>query len=88
MSSDNLNVYMPVLMLIGFAVLMVFGALCVGRFLRPHKPGKLKESPYECGEEPVGSAWSNFKRALLCGFLDLYYLRCRGGLDVSLGGGL
>jgi NADH-quinone oxidoreductase subunit A len=41
-------------------VLMVFGALIVGKLLRPHNPSYLKESPYECGEEPIGQAWSNF----------------------------
>ena len=39
---------------------MVGGAILVGSFLRPHKPGKLKGSAYECGEVPVGTAWSNF----------------------------
>ncbi len=28
--------------------------------IRPQNPNKLKETAYECGEEPVGSAWANF----------------------------
>lgn len=60
MSSTNLDVYMPVVILMGFGVVMVFGALLVGKLLRPFKPTALKETPYECGEEPVGTAWSNF----------------------------
>lgn len=60
MSSHNLDVYMPVLILMAFAIIMVLGALLVGKLLRPHNPTVLKETPYECGEEPMGSAWSNF----------------------------
>ena len=58
--SHNLDVYMPVLILAGFATIMFVGALLVGKLLRPHNPTDLKVSPYECGEEPVGTAWSNF----------------------------
>lgn len=60
MSSHNLDVYMPILILMAFAAIMVIGALLVGKLLRPHNPTQLKETPYECGEEPIGSAWSNF----------------------------
>ncbi|WP_127715427.1 NADH-quinone oxidoreductase subunit A [Halobacteriovorax sp. HLS] len=60
MSSFNLDVYMPVLILIAFAVVMVVGALVVGVLVRPNNPTKLKLQAYECGEEPVGAAWSNF----------------------------
>ncbi len=60
MSSYNLDVYMPVLILMAFAVIMFVGALLVGRLLRPHNPTDLKLTPYECGEEPIGTAWSNF----------------------------
>ena len=58
--SHNLDVYMPVLLLAGFATIMFVGALLVGKLLRPHNPTELKLTPYECGEEPVGTAWSNF----------------------------
>lgn len=60
MSTDNLNSYMPVLILMVIGVIAVVGALIVGKFIRPHKPNKVKEQPYECGEDPIGSAWSNF----------------------------
>lgn len=39
----------------------MFAALFLGRFVRPkvkHTP--YKDSPYECGEEPVKGAWFNF----------------------------
>ncbi len=60
MSSHNLDVYMPVLILMAFAIIMVIGALLVGKLIRPSNPTDLKLTPYECGEEPIGSAWSNF----------------------------
>lgn len=60
MSSYNLDVYMPVLILMALACIAVGGALLVGSFIRPSNPTDLKRTPYECGEEPVGSAWSNF----------------------------
>ncbi len=34
--------------------------LTAGKFLRPHQPYPAKVSTYECGEEPIGSAWINF----------------------------
>jgi NADH-quinone oxidoreductase subunit A len=60
MSTFNLDVYMPVVILIGLATLVAGGSLLLGGLIRPHHPNKLKESAYECGEEPVGSAWANF----------------------------
>lgn len=60
MSSHNLDVYMPIVILMAFGVVMFAGALLVGSLLRPHNPNKLKQMEYECGEEPVGVAWSNF----------------------------
>jgi NADH-quinone oxidoreductase subunit A len=60
MTAYNLNAYMPVIILVGFAIAMIVLALIVGRFIRPHNPTDLKETAYECGEEPVGVAWSNF----------------------------
>lgn len=60
MSSSNLDVYMPVLILMSFGILMVAGTLLVGKLLRPSNPNKIKLSAYECGEEPVGDAWTNF----------------------------
>ena len=55
-----LDVYIPVVILLGLGVLMVFGALLVGKLIRPKNPNKLKQQAYECGEDPVGSAWANF----------------------------
>lgn len=60
MTAYNLDVYMPVVILMAIAIIMVVGALLVGKLIRPHHPTKLKEQAYECGETPVGTAWSNF----------------------------
>ena len=60
MSSHNLDVYMPILILMSIGVALVFGAIIFGKLLRPHNPTRLKEQAYECGEDPVGVAWSNF----------------------------
>ncbi len=41
---------------IGFVLL----ALTVAKFVRPNRPNAEKLSPYECGEDAVGSPWTNF----------------------------
>ncbi len=60
MSTFNLDVYMPVVILITLAVLVAGGSILLGSIIRPHHPNQLKESAYECGEEPIGTAWANF----------------------------
>ena len=60
MSTLNLDVYMPIVILIVLAVLVAGGSLLLGSFIRPQNPNKLKETAYECGEEPIGTAWANF----------------------------
>ena len=44
--------------LLGTILLMV--ALWLQKLLAPSRPSKLKQSTYECGEEPEGSAWVQF----------------------------
>lgn len=51
---------MPIVILMGIAVLLFFGGHFVSVLLAPKKPSHLKSTPYECGEIPVGSAWSAF----------------------------
>ena len=31
------------------------------RFFQPARPGRLKQSTYECGVEPTGDSWIQFK---------------------------
>lgn len=51
---------MPVVIFMGLAVLLFFGGHFLSVALAPKKPSHLKSTPYECGELPVGSAWSMF----------------------------
>ena len=51
---------MPVVIFMGLAVLLFFGGHFMSVLLAPKKPSHLKSTPYECGELPVGSAWSMF----------------------------
>lgn len=60
MSTLNLDVYMPVVILIILALLVAGGSLLLSKVIRPSNPTDLKLTAYECGEAPVGSAWSNF----------------------------
>jgi NADH-quinone oxidoreductase subunit A len=51
---------MPIVILMAIALLLFFGGHFVSVLLAPKKPSHLKSTPYECGELPVGSAWSAF----------------------------
>lgn len=42
------------------AFAFIFGALLFGKLIRPDHPGEMKNSTYECGEKPIGTAWVNF----------------------------
>lgn len=48
--------YFSVFLFIAVALLFPVITLFVGRFLRLHNPGKVKNMPYECGMDPVGDA--------------------------------
>ena len=47
-----------IFMIVGF--FFVFGALLVQRFVSTRKITEEKMTPYECGEEPVGTPWVQF----------------------------
>jgi len=54
------SAYVPVVV---FAVLIVAFAvvsLAAARLLRPDRPDPVKLANYECGSEPIGSAWIQF----------------------------
>jgi NADH-quinone oxidoreductase subunit A len=46
----------PLLAMLGFALVVVGGAFFVGRFLGPRRLVGVKVEPYECGIAPVGQA--------------------------------
>lgn len=45
---------------VGIGATALAANLVVGWFVRPDKPTAEKGESYECGEEPVGSAWVQF----------------------------
>ncbi|MFI5391274.1 MAG: NADH-quinone oxidoreductase subunit A [Bacteriovoracales bacterium] len=60
MSTKNLDIYMPILILLILGAAAVSVTLLVGKLIRPNNPSPVKNQPYECGEDPIGSAWSVF----------------------------
>lgn len=52
--------YFFVLLGVMLAFVFVGAGLLVSRLVAPHRPGFYKNSPYECGEEQIGSAWIQF----------------------------
>lgn len=52
--------YFFVFLFAGLAVALVGGGLLFSRLLAPHRPGGIKGTPYECGEQTVGSSWVHF----------------------------
>ncbi|MFO0813463.1 MAG: NADH-quinone oxidoreductase subunit A [Gemmatales bacterium] len=51
-------IYLLIFLLVGIA--FVFVNLTLGSLLRPRVKNVEKDIPYECGEDPVGSAWVQF----------------------------
>jgi NADH-quinone oxidoreductase subunit A len=60
MTPAQIDGLMPIVILMGLAVLLFAGGHFMSVILAPKKPSHLKSTPYECGEQPVGSAWSAF----------------------------
>ncbi len=52
--------YLPVLIFAAFIVGFGGLSLLVARLLRPSRPNEAKLTNYECGAEPIGSAWVQF----------------------------
>ncbi len=59
---DRMNTALVTTILVFVAVGVGFLAanLLVGRLVRPSRPNPEKGEVYECGEEPIGSAWIQF----------------------------
>lgn len=60
MANESINIFIPVFVMMVIAVALFGAALLVAHLISPKNPGTIKEMPYECGEEPVGTAWSLF----------------------------
>ncbi len=54
--SGYLPVFIFAALIIGFGVV----SLGIARLLRPSRPDPIKLMNYECGAEPIGSAWRQF----------------------------
>jgi NADH-quinone oxidoreductase subunit A len=52
--------YTPIAVFTVVGVLFVAMTLGISALLRPHNPRPEKLTTYECGERPVGQAWSQF----------------------------
>ncbi len=59
------NIYLPILVLfvaaVGFALAPLALAWVWAKAFSPRKPGASKNAVYECGLEPTGDAWIQFK---------------------------
>jgi len=55
-----LSEFSEVLLFIIGGILFVLSALIVSWLVRPHRPNPEKLSTYESGEEPIGTAWTQF----------------------------
>ena len=60
MTPASFDGLMPIVILMGLAIALFLGGHFASVLLAPKKPSHLKSTPYECGELPVGSAWSMF----------------------------
>src|SRR5687767_683633 len=52
--------YIPVLMLLGLAIIVAVSMIVGSHFLGPRRPTDIKERPYESGMPPLGSAHERF----------------------------
>src|SRR5437016_5733363 len=52
--------YIPLLMLVGLAIVAATTMIVASHFLGPRRPTDVKERPYESGMPPLGSAHERF----------------------------
>ncbi|MCC7402898.1 MAG: NADH-quinone oxidoreductase subunit A [Bdellovibrionales bacterium] len=55
--------FLFIFLFILLAALFVTGGLVASRLVAPHRPGRVKNRPYECGNKSVGPAWVQFNVA-------------------------
>ena len=66
--------YVPIVMLLVFAVTVVSGLTAIDQFLGPKRPSPVKLAPYECGVPPVGNARERFHaRFFVIGLLFILF---------------
>src|SRR5438132_14030138 len=52
--------YATALLLLVLAVILTNALMTLSHLISPHNPTREKQLSYECGEDPVGSAWLRF----------------------------
>ena len=52
--------YFYILVFCGLGAGMVGGGLIISYLIAPHRPNEIKNTPYECGEQPIGDAWIQY----------------------------
>ena len=55
--------YFVVFLCAVLALLLVPIGLLASRLVAPHRPGGIKNTPYECGEKTIGASWIQFNVA-------------------------
>lgn len=56
----QLSAYGSILLIGIVGVLLVCATIFLAKLISPKKPNPIKESTYECGEEAVGTSWTQF----------------------------
>ena len=52
--------FLPLLLMMGLAVGLAVTLLLAAEWIGPYRPGSVKQSPYESGMDPVGTARERF----------------------------
>ena len=61
MTPEYLQQYLFIGLLTLVATVLGVAPLILAKFVAPKKPGKSKQSPYECGLESQGDSWVQFR---------------------------
>jgi NADH-quinone oxidoreductase subunit A len=70
----NLSEFGIALLYLVVGLVFVAGGLLTNWLIRPHRPNAEKGTPYECGEQPEGSAWVRFNmRFYVMGLIFLVF---------------
>lgn len=56
----QLQSYFPIFVYLAFVLAFAIGTLIITHVVGPHKPGAVKDMPYESGMDPIGDARQRF----------------------------
>jgi len=59
-ASVDIQSYLPVLLLLTMAIMFAVGNLAGSQFIGPRRTGRIKETAYESGMNPIGTARKRF----------------------------